>query len=96
VLSCIEQPAVQRSLDAAVEKWGRAHDAWESLTWTVAHDPEAGTPLNETGSIRAYEFVGARSIDMPTVTVIYEITALGVLFHDARFVHAEAPYAGRA
>lgn len=97
MLQCLEQPCAQQALDAAaVLQWARAADAWDALTWVIARDPQAGEPLMESGSVRAYEMVGARSIQLPTLVIIYQITAWGIVIHEAQFREADAAYAGRA
>jgi len=58
---------------AACERWKRAEETWETVTWTLARDPIIGEPLSEGGKARAFTIQGAKSIDMPTLTVLYEI-----------------------
>ncbi len=86
-----EEAAARFALDAALERWSRAADAWEAVTWVVARDPEIGTPL-----LRAYTFDGVRSLDLPTVTVLYEVTEEVIVVHAARFVESRHRDAGRA
>jgi hypothetical protein len=45
---------------------------------------------------RSFTLDGARSIEMPTVIVIYEIRLLEVVIHDAKFERAKFAVAGRA
>jgi hypothetical protein len=78
-----EEPAAQRSLDAALQRWARASDAWDAAIWIIARDPQAGEPVTESGITRAYTFEGARSIDLPTVTLLYELRAELIVVHDA-------------
>jgi hypothetical protein len=70
-------------------------DAWEAATWIIAHDPKAGKPLTESGKSRAYSFEGARSIDMPSVTLLYEIATDYVVIHDALFAESIHGQTGR-
>jgi hypothetical protein len=51
--------------------------------------------VTESGRSRSFTFEGARSIDMPTVTVLYEITDASIIIHDALFVAAKYDPAGR-
>jgi hypothetical protein len=90
-----EEDAAARSLNAALERWSRAMDAWEAATWTIAHDPRAGDPVTESGKTRAYSFEGARSIDMPSLTLLYEIADDYIIVHDALFANSRHGQAGR-
>ncbi|MGB6541115.1 MAG: hypothetical protein WBF03_09610 [Xanthobacteraceae bacterium] len=94
--SVIEDSQVSRAIDDAKEKWTRADDAWDAIIWILARDPSSGFPVTESGKTRAFTLDGARSIDMPTVTVLYEITPLGVVVRDAKFENAKFAQAGRA
>ena len=96
MFSVIEDSQVSRALDDAKENWTRSNDAWEAITWILARDPNCGIPITESGKTRAFTLDGARSIDMPTVTVLYEITPLGVVMRDAKFETAKFAQAGRA
>jgi hypothetical protein len=96
VRTVVEQPRVSRAIDDARDKWPRANDAWEAATWTIIHDPEGGRPVTESGASRSFTLDGARSIGLPTVTVIYEIRRLEIIVHDALFEHAKFAQAGRA
>ena len=93
----VEEPRVSRALDDAKERWPRAQDAWDTVLWVIARDPErAGMPLTESGATRSFTIDGARSIGLPTVTVLYEIGRLEVVVHDALFADARFAQAGRA
>ena len=52
--------------------------------------------LNESGTLRVLVVEGARSIDMPTVTVVYEFNIQYVTIREARFEDAKAARAGHA
>ena len=91
-----EEDSVGLARDLAEAKWARANDAWESVTWTIIHDEACGVPLNDLGSIRGYVWDGARSIDMPTVEVIYEIQLDLIIIWYAEFRDAPYGQAGRA
>jgi hypothetical protein len=70
-------------------------DAWEAATWIIARDPTAGDPVTESGITRAYTFEGARSIDLPTLTLLYEVQAETIVIHDALFADSRHGQAGR-
>jgi hypothetical protein len=95
VYGVIEDSRVTRALDAAINRWTRAQDAWDAVVWTVARDPECGSPVTESGRTRAFTLEGARSIDMPKVTIIYVIS-IAIVIHDARFEEATYSQAGTA
>lgn len=93
----IEQPRVSRAIDDAKEHWARAQDAWDTVLWVIARDAEvAGKPLTESGATRSFTLDGARSIGLPTVTVLYEIQPLEVIVQDAKFKDAKYAQTGRA
>jgi hypothetical protein len=96
VFSIVEDSLVSRAIDDAKDKWTRADDAWDAITWILARDLTCGLPVTESGKTRAFTLDGARSIDMPTVTVLYEITPIGVVIRDAKFEPAKFAQAGRA
>ena len=92
-----DSPATE-AYEAALERWKRADDVWQGVTWTLARDPETpdSVPLNEGGTVRAYTSEGARSIDMPTLTVLYQFDNEYITIREALFADAKAPFAGRA
>jgi hypothetical protein len=98
VLSVIEQPAVSQALDEAIANhaWPRALDAWEAITWAVVREPYLGEALTESGRIRQFTFDGAKSIGMPTVSIVYEIGHTEIIIHAARFEDSRFSTAGRA
>ena len=96
MLTIREEAAARRALDAALQRWSRAMDAWEAATWVIARDPKAGDPVTESGLTRAYTFEGARSIDLPTLTLLYEIQTETIVVHDALFADSRHSHTGRA
>lgn len=93
----VEQSRVSRVLDDAKERWPRAQDAWDTILWVLARDPEgAGKAITESGAVRSLVLDGARSIGLPSVTVLYEISLFQVIIHDAQFQEAPFSFAGRA
>jgi hypothetical protein len=92
-----EEPAVEKAVNAAYLRWARAEEAWEAVTWAIAHDPYgAGPPLTESGKTRQLVFDGARSIGMPSIRIVYVIEPACVIIHEASFEEASHLYAGRA
>jgi hypothetical protein len=85
VRTVVEEPRVSVAIDDAKQRWRRAQDAWETITWTLVHDPEVGKPMTESGLTRSFTIDGARSIDLPTVTVLYTISRFELTIHDVRF-----------
>jgi hypothetical protein len=76
--------------------WGDADRAWQAIEWCLVRDTQVGPPLSESGSLRAFVYAGARSIDQPDVEVIYEIQVHAIIIHSAIFSNAKATNAGRA
>jgi hypothetical protein len=68
------------------------------VTWALARDPVApdSKPLREDGRLRAITSEGARSIGLPTLTVVYEYDAHYITIRDAEFSDAKASFAGHA
>lgn len=92
----IEEPTAQTALDEASLKWDQAYQAWECATWAVLHDHTLGWAVTTSGKTRSFTFDGARSLDMPTVTILYEIRGDEIVIHDALFEEAKYGQAGRA
>lgn len=92
-----EDSPVAEALDDAMDRWPRTLDAWEALTWNLAHDPEdQSVPLTECGTIRALVVQGARSNGWPTITVVYTYNDDYVTIRAARFTEPRAMASGRA
>lgn len=91
-----EQPHVADAVDEARDRWPRGHDAWEAVTWVIARDPTVGAALTESGKTRAFTLDGAKSIGLPTVTVVYEVGETNIIVHDVRFEDAKYGQAGHA
>jgi hypothetical protein len=96
VRDVFENPSVSAEVDRAKDRWTRAEDAWDAVVWTISRDPELGEPLTESGSTRALTLDGAQSIDMPTVTVVYDVEESRVTITDAQFEDAAYGQAGTA
>lgn len=86
----IEEDDARRAYGAACLKWKNADRAWDTITYVVLHDQYAGTPLSESGGIRALSLEGARSIDMPTLTIVYERRGDTTIIHNAVFKNASS------
>ena len=93
--SVVESVAVMAAVDDACEKWHRADVVWSTITWVLSHDPTAGEPLTEGGSIRALVYDGSYAHEMPTVYVLYEITETKIDIVEATFTDAHVS-SGRA
>ena len=91
----VESQHVMAAVDDASERWTRADDAWQAVTWALSKDPTVGLPLAEGGHMRSLVFDGSRAHDMPTIDVVYEITTEQIVIHEARFREASSS-AGRA
>ena len=91
-----EEPEAQRAVDDACDRWPRADEAWEAMTWVLARDPEFGTALDESGRIRSLTLEGARSIGLPTLIVRYRVDAHVVVVERARFSDGKCMQAGRS
>jgi hypothetical protein len=92
----VEQPSVAAAVDEARERWPRAADAWDAVTWVLARDPGVGRALTDSGKSRSFTLEGARSIGLPTVTLVYEIGSGIITVHDVRFTEAKYGQAGHA
>jgi hypothetical protein len=66
------------------------------IFWAIARDPTLGIPITDSGNTRSFTFEGARSIDLPTVIVLYEVTPIAIVIRDAKFVDAKSRQAGNA
>lgn len=91
-----EDSSVSAEVDQAKDRWKRAEDAWDALVWTISREPELGQPLTESGSTRALTLEGARSIDLPTVTAVYDVEEARVTITDVKFEDAAYGQAGTA
>jgi hypothetical protein len=94
--SVVLDSAAQDAVDAACDIWEGAETAWLAIEWTLSRDPKAGSPLRESGDLRAFVYVGARSIKQPDVRVIYQIAPDLIVIKDAVFTEAKAMSAGLA
>ena len=94
--SIVEDSRVSRAIDDAKMRWPRADDAWEAITWVIARDPFIGVAVTESGNVRSFTFDGAKSIGLPTVTILYEVQPTVIVVRDAVFQEPEFARAGRA
>jgi hypothetical protein len=94
----VEQPVAAEALNRAVERWSRAWDSWQAVTWVIMREPDTylSEALTESGLSRSFTYDGAKSIDMPTVTVVYEFRPDQIVIHEARFEESKYAQAGRA
>ena len=63
----------QQAIDDGCEVWLRTDDQVSLLEFALVRDPMVGTPLTESGNVRAVSVQGALSNSSPTVTFLYEI-----------------------
>ena len=87
MLRVVEQPGVIDAIDDAKRRWVRTPDAWETISWILSHDPQAGNPItkNGNGKLRVFTLDGVRSLGMPTVTILFEVSRFELTIHDALF-----------
>jgi hypothetical protein len=90
-----EEARVGEALARACEKWPRAEDAWNALTWAIARDPKIGRPLTESGDLRNVISEGAASIGIPTISVTYSVSEPTIQILDAEFTEPRSTQAGR-
>ena len=84
----VEESWVTSEVDSAADKFERGEEAFEAIKWAIAHDPENGIPLNGAG-LFAWFIQGARSIDLPTVAVVYTVTEYDITIKAVRFAEAQ-------
>lgn len=60
------------AIDDARERWSRADDAWNTITWVLSRDPTKGVPMVEGGQTRS-------------LYVEYEITRERIVITEALF-----------
>lgn len=87
MVTVVEQPSAIHATDDAKRRWARARDAWETICWILSRDPQAGNPINKNdiGKIRVFTLDGMRSLGMPTVTILFEVSPSELTIHDALF-----------
>lgn len=78
-----------KAIDEACETWSRTDDAVFLIEWAITRDPREGKALTESGITRALTYQGASSIQMPTVTFVYEIDEYYITVKEARFETAK-------
>ena len=84
----VEESWVKSEVNCVADKFERAKEAFEAIKWAIARDPENGIPLNG-GGIFAWFTQGARSIDLPTVVVVYTVTGNEITIKAVRFAEAQ-------
>jgi hypothetical protein len=85
-----EEPDVTAAVDDACERWSRAQDAWDVISWVISRDPTCGVPLTEGGQARAFVYEGSWAHEMPTIVVIYDVDDHYVTIREARFSDARS------
>ncbi len=81
----IEEDAVRVARNEAESEWDRALDAWEAATFVMAHDPQVGTAVTESGKVRSFVFQGSLTNGMPSITVLYEDQDPFLIIHDVKY-----------
>jgi hypothetical protein len=83
-------------LDYVCHHWAGGELAWIVIEWVLSHDPDVGRCLTEKGSLRAFQYDGARSIKQPDLYVIYEVLPNEIVIKVFAYDEAQAGQAGRA
>lgn len=94
-----EEWPVTEALNEACERWSGTPVAWEIATWTIVRDPNCleSKAVNEAGTLRVATFEGARSIEHPTIVLLYECSSSNLTrIIEADFKEPTASQAGRA
>lgn len=92
-----EDRAVELAVNAAVQRWHRADEAWEAVVWALARDPHgAGPAVTSSGLSRMIVFDGARSIDMPSLRAVYVIHSDKVQIVEVEFYDSPHAFIGHA
>jgi hypothetical protein len=63
--------------------------------WAIARDPQVGAAISEGGAVRVVESLGARSITLPTVWLLYRVEQFSITVHEVRFSESIHERAGR-
>src|SRR4051812_32822698 len=79
----------QCAVDDACERWARADDAVRLLEWIIVRDPTEGCAITESGVTRTLTLPGAGTINVPTVTFVYEMSDRYITVRVARFEDAK-------
>ncbi len=85
----VEEKWSAEALAQARETWSGADLAWDAVTWIVAHDPDGGDKVSESGQVRGRTLRGARSIFMPNITILYRIEPYQIVVLDVMFAEPE-------
>ena len=86
----IESYEAQQANDDANARWLGAKQAWEAVLQVLMYDPTFGTNINEAGTLRTFTFQGAKSLDMPTVQVLYQDNNPYVEVLDLKYSEAQS------
>lgn len=92
----VEDKEAQDALHDALLRWKGTVAAWEIVTWVVLRDPGVGIPLTEDGAIGSFTYQGAKSIEQPTITVVYETTRMETTIRSALFTEPKFGQVGRS
>jgi hypothetical protein len=95
VRGIVWQESAREAADDALEKWDGAELAIQALEWGLSRDEIAGDPIHEGGKVRSVTLDGARSRNIPSVTVIYETDPQTVTLHSAFFEDSRYDQSGQ-
>ena len=80
-----QDSGIDAIVDFAAERWERGQDAWDAVVWALARDPGVGMPVTNSGRTRSFTLEGAKSIRLPTVTVLYVYDGDVITVFDVNF-----------
>lgn len=81
--SVIYEHQAAAAADTAKVLWSRLGDAVETIEWAIVRDPDMGVDMGK--GFRMVVFEGAKSIGMPTIEVVFEVTQQDIIIHDLEF-----------
>lgn len=81
----VEEKWSSDALAQARETWSGADFAWEVVTWFVMRAPEDGDRISMTAPVFGRTVHGAKSIGMPTITILYRVEEFRIVVFDILF-----------
>lgn len=88
--------SARETLDFVCEQWDGGEFAWLVIEWVLARDPFVGRRLTEKADLRAFEYLGAKSIKQPDLYVIYEVLEYEIVVKVIGYDEARSASAGHA
>ena len=86
----IESIDFMAEVDEASTRWSRFDDAWSVVSWALSRDPTLGIPSSEGGHLRSVVFQGSFAHAMPTIYLVYEVTASQIVLQRVKFTDAHS------